>query len=185
MSKPYKALIQACAAQKPQAQRELYQLFAPRLFAVCCRYAASEAEAEDILQESFIKIFQKISSYEESGSLEGWLRRIVVNTAIDHLRRQKQQKNRASEREAVEIPAADDVIADLEAEQLILLIQQLPDGYRMVFNLYAVEGYSHAEIGKQLGITESTSRSQYTRARALLRENLNQIYHQSYVYKDV
>ncbi len=156
------------------AQRELYERYSPLLMGVCMRYAKDRAEAEDILQESFIKIFSKLKKYNSQGSWEGWLRRITINTAIDHLRKQKNmQKNMSIEQEqALQIEA--DEVDQLELEYLYQIIQELPAGYRIVFNLYAIEGYSHKEIGHQLGVTESTSRSQYTRARAILMKRIRE-----------
>jgi RNA polymerase sigma-70 factor (ECF subfamily) len=185
MPHPYQALIQGCIKQQPQAQRELYERFAPNLLGVCFRYARDEARAEDMLQEAFIKIFQKITYYSDKGSLEGWLRRIVVNTAIDHIRREKHYSQQLQINEAITEEIREDVLDRLELEFLYSIIQQLPAGYRLVFNLYAIEGYSHAEIGEQLNISESTSRSQYTRARALLKKQIRGAYMEKNIYKDV
>ena len=185
MARPYQALIKDCIKQKPQAQRELYQLFAPKMMALCYRYARDEANAEDILQEGFIKIFQKINKYDDRGSFEGWVRRIMVNTAIDHIRKQKHQQNEVEINEVISEDVSENVLDKLEAEHLFEVIQQLPTGYRLVFNLYAIEGYSHKEIGEQLNITESTSRSQYTRARAMLKRKIEELYMEQNIYKDV
>ena len=185
MSKPYKRIIAGCKAGKPKAQRALYELFAAKMMAVCYRYARDEAEAEDILQDSFVKIFKKIENYEDKGSLEGWIRRIVVNTAIDLLRKRKHQKKELELNEAITEEISADVLDQLELEFLYKIIHALPPGYRMVFNLYAIEGYSHAEIGKQLNISESTSRSQYTRARAMLKQRIQRAYMETNLYKDV
>ncbi|MEZ4847657.1 MAG: RNA polymerase sigma factor [Bacteroidia bacterium] len=185
MDRPYQALIKDCIKQKPQAQRELYQLFAPKMMALCYRYARDEANAEDILQEGFIKIFQKINKYDDRGSFEGWVRRIMVNTAIDHIRKQKHQQNEVEINEVISEDVSESVLDKLEAEHLFEVIQQLPTGYRLVFNLYAIEGYSHKEIGEQLNITESTSRSQYTRARAMLKRKIEELYMEQNIYKDV
>ena len=185
MARPYQALIKDCIKQKPQAQRELYQLFAPKMMALCYRYARDEANAEDIPQEGFIKIFQKINKYDDRGSFEGWVRRIMVNTAIDHIRKQKHQQNEVEINEVISEDVSESVLDKLEAEHLYEVIQQLPTGYRLVFNLYAIEGYSHKEIGEQLNITESTSRSQYTRARAMLKRKIEELYMEQNIYKDV
>lgn len=185
MPHPYQALIQGCIKQQPQAQRELYNRFAPNLMGVCYRYARDQANAEDILQEAFIKIFQKMKNYSDKGSLEGWLRRIVVNTAIDHIRKEKHYLKQMEINEAVTHEVQESVLDQLEVEFLHTIIQELPPGYRLVFNLYAIEGYSHAEIGEKLKITESTSRSQYTRARALLKKQIREAYMEKNIYKDV
>jgi DNA-directed RNA polymerase specialized sigma24 family protein len=137
-------LIKDCLKGNPSAQKQLYDHFAPLMLSVCYRYTKSIEDAEDVLQEGFIKVFFKLSQYQTKGELGGWIRRIMATTAINFLRK----KNLAKE------------IADL--------IRQLPLGYQTIFNLYAVEGYSHTEIAEMLGINEGTSRSQYARARAQL-----------------
>ena len=179
-------LVEGCKRGDSHAQRCLYDRFAPAMLAVCHRYARKHDDALDMLQEAFIKVFQNISRYDDRGSLEGWIRRIVVNTAIDHLRKHKHQLLEQDASEAVHLSAhTENALDHLELETLLKVVQSLPDGYRMIFNLYAIEGFSHAEIGEQLGITESTSRSQYTRARGLLRKRIEQVYMEEKVYKDV
>ncbi|MEL6671404.1 MAG: RNA polymerase sigma factor [Bacteroidota bacterium] len=185
MSHAYHILIADCRKQKPKAQRELYELFSGKMLAVCYRYARDQAEAEDMLQEAFIKVFRSIDRYDDRGSLEGWIRRIVVNTAIDHIRKRKHQQNQLELNETITEEVSESVLDKLEVEYLYAIIQALPAGYRVVFNLYAIEGYSHAEIGEELGISESTSRSQYTRARALLKKRISDLYMEKNVYKDV
>lgn len=184
MERRLKALIKDCVKQKSKAQKELYDLFAPKMMGVCLRYVKSQAEAEDILQEGFLKVFLKLKKYKESGSLEAWIRKIIVNTAIDFIRKEKHYLHQLEIKEEIIKGQQEEIVATLEAEQLMEIIQQLPDGYRLVFNLYAVEGYSHAEIGEQLQISESTSRSQYTRARALLRRYVSHAYLVKHPYKD-
>lgn len=139
---------------------------------ICLRYAAHETEAEDILQESFIRAFGKLSSWTGEGPLGAWLRKITVNTALEQYRRNKAAKNMAVVYDMTEnLPkVADGSIEQLELEDLLGKIQQLPVGFRTVFNLYAVEGYNHREIGEMLEISEGTSKSQYSRARVLLRQ---------------
>ncbi len=181
----HRELIQACQKQKPQAQRELYHQFAPAMLAVCFRYARNREEAEDVLQEGFVKVFQKIHKFDDKGSLEGWIRRIMVNTAIDHLRKEKHYQHQLEINEAITEEVTENALDHLEAEALLALIQSLPTGYRVIFNLYGIEGYSHAEVAEQLGISESTSRSQYTRARALLKEKVRETYMETKVYRDV
>lgn len=185
MRQPYKALIKKCIKRNPAAQRELYQRFSPSLMAVCYRYARNRDEAEDMLQEGFIKIFQKLDKYTNKGSFEGWMRRIVVNTAIDMIRKSKHQLKETDIENAVGEEVSDDAIDSLELEYLYQLIQELPSGYRMVFNMYAIEGYSHREIGEKLSISESTSRSQYTRARGLLRKRIYEDHMETKLYRDV
>ena len=151
-------------------QEELYRRFSPRMYAVCLRYAGNAEEAEDILQEGFIKIFKKLSSFRSEGSFEGWIRRIFVNTAIEHFRRKKYLQP-VTEKEETSIEGKYVSVLDNLAEQDILgLVQQLSPGYRTVFNMYVVEGYTHKEIADMLGISEGTSKSQLSRAKVILQE---------------
>ena len=139
------------------------------MMGVCLGYTKDKDAAKDLLQDAFIKIFTKIQHYNNEGSLEGWIRKVVVNTAIDYYR--KSSKLYVSNVENETVSTVDNLILDqLNSEDLLKLIRKLPDGYRIVFNLNVVEGYTHEEIAQQLGITESTSRSQLTRARKLLQE---------------
>lgn len=167
-------IVQGCKQRKSSAQQALYRHFSAKMMAVCYRYAKDREEAEDMLQEGFIKIFQKINEYKHEGSLEGWIRRIVVNTAIDHLRKQKHWQNQVELEEVKGQDAGYEISDGLEMEYLMKIIQQLPSGYRAIFNLYAIEGFSHKEIAQQLRITESTSRSQYTRARSVLIDRIRE-----------
>lgn len=177
--------MEGCREGKSSSQRAMYEQFAPKMLAVCHRYARRSGDAEDMLQDAFVKVFQNVHRYDDRGSLEGWIRRIVVNTAIDHLRKHKYQLQEAEVNDAIHHEAnVEDALDQLELEFLYEVIQSLPDGYRMIFNLYAIEGFSHAEIGEKLEIKESTSRSQYTRARGLLRKRIQQVYMKGKVYKD-
>lgn len=184
MQHPYRELVIKCQQCDRAAQQSLYQRYAPELLAVCFRYSKSRDEAEDILQDGFVKIFQKIGNYEFQGSFEGWMRRIVVNTAIDHIRRNKKRQMETDIEDAREVYVSEDALGQLELEYLYEIIQDLPPGYQLVFNLYAIEGYSHKEIGERMGITESTSRSQYTRARSLLMKKICEDRMESNIYKD-
>lgn len=162
-------LISACLAGKPAAQRQLYERFSRKMMGVCMRYAGDYEEAQDVLQDGFVKIFEKLHTYNGNGSFEGWVRRIFVNTALDSFRKNKQARQTQDIDEVgYGIASTDDVLAELSAADLMNLLQSLPAGYRMVFNLYVIEGYSHKEIGEQLNITESTSKSQFSRARMYL-----------------
>ncbi len=161
------------------AQKELFDKFAPKLLAIAYRYAGSKQEAEDILQEAFIKIFENIKKFRMEGSFEGWLRRIVINTAIIHYHKTakyRYHQDFETIRES-DISFYKDIYneADFTWEELMKVIQSLPKGYRTVFNLYAIEGYKHKEIAKMLGIDENTSKSQYHRAKKLLRKKLLQL----------
>ncbi|EMR00722.1 Sigma-24 [Cesiribacter andamanensis AMV16] len=164
-------LIAACRQGKASAQEKLYQLYSRRMMAVCVRYASSRFEAEDIFQEAFVKVFKNINSYSGEGSFEGWVRRIFVNTAITQYNRnrkfQKQVDYKAVEEQT---PSTEDVISELSGKELLALIDQLPEGYKLVFNLSVIEGYTHPEIGEMLQITEGTSKSQLFKAKGYLKK---------------
>ncbi len=163
-------LIQGCLQGDRRMQEELYRRYAPKMYAVCLRYAGNAMEAEDILQEGFIKIFKKLSSFRGDGSFEGWIRRIFVNTSIEHFRR-KNYLQPVTEKEENTIEGKYLSVLDTLAERDILdLIQQLSPGYRTVFNMYVIEGYTHKEIGEMLGISEGTSKSQLSRAKVILQD---------------
>lgn len=166
-------LILGCQQKNPQAQQELYQRFSPRMLSVCYRYAKSREDAEDMLQEGFIKVFTQINQFEQRGSLEGWILRTIVHTCINHLKKYKKFSEHVDLLHAETLTSNEDNLSSmLQAKQIIECIRQLPIGYRTVLNLYALEGYSHREIGKLLDIEESTSRSQYTRAKMILEDML-------------
>ena len=168
-------LIKECINNNPKAQKELYDRFASKMMGVSYRYANSQEEAKDILQDAFIKVFGRIGSFKKEGSLEGWIRRIVVNTALDNIRKRKKDKQNVSLTEAEHLASNKDyIIENLSADDLLQMLKTIPIGYRTVFNLYAIEGYSHKEIADSLGITENTSKSQYSRAKAFLRNLLEQ-----------
>jgi RNA polymerase sigma factor (sigma-70 family) len=162
-------LVKDCLKGVPAAQKLLYDSYADKMLAICYRYTKSMADAEDILQEGFIKVFRHLDQYKFKGELGGWIRRIMVNSAINYLKKNSRYQNELSFTDIGLHPVTkDDPQASLHAKELAELIRQLPPGYQIIFNLHAVEGYSHVEIGKILGINEGTSRSQYARARALL-----------------
>lgn len=166
-------LLRGCLSKDPLAQQELYQRYSPKMLSVCYRYAKSREDAEDMLQEGFIKIFTQINQFEHRGSLEGWMLRTVVHTCINHLKKYKKFNDHVDIVHAVNLVSNEDHLPGmLQAKQIIECIRQLPIGYRTVLNLYAIEGYSHKEIGKLLDIEESTSRSQYTRAKNILEDIL-------------
>jgi RNA polymerase sigma factor (sigma-70 family) len=155
-------------------QRELYQRFAPKMYGVCLRYAGNAEEAEDILQEGFIKVFNKIGSFRSEGSFEGWIRRIFVNTAIEHFRKKIYlQPITEYEEDTVEGKYLS-VLDSLAEKDIIQLVQQLSPGYRTVFNMYVVEGYTHKQIAEILGISEGTSKSQLSRAKLILQDLVRQ-----------
>jgi RNA polymerase sigma-70 factor (ECF subfamily) len=165
-------LLAGCKNNDSTAQQELYNKYSPKMLSVCYRYAKTREDAEDMLQEGFIKVFTQINQFEARGSLEGWILRIMVHTCINHLKKNKRFNENIDLIHAENIVIKEDYIpATLQAKQVVESIRSLPMGYRTVLNLYAIEGYSHKEIGAMLDIEESTSRSQYTRAKSLL-ENL-------------
>ncbi len=167
-----KKLIQACINEEQHAQKYLYELYSPKMYFVCLRYARHELEAQDMLQDGFVKVFDKIGSFRFNGSFEGWIRRIIVNTSLNHCRK------RSFTQEQIGIEDYQDKVVDSKAisrlgeKELLELIQQMPDGYKMVFNLYVIEGYSHKEIGEMLEVTESTSRSQLAKSRKWMQNEL-------------
>ena len=151
-------------------QHELYKRFAPKMYGVCLRYASNAEEAEDILQEGFIKVYNKIGSFRREGSFEGWIRRIFVNTAIEQFRKKVYlQPITEIEEDTVEGKYLS-VLDRLSEKDIIQLIQQLSPGYRTVFNMYVVEGYTHKQISEMLGISEGTSKSQLSRAKMILQD---------------
>jgi RNA polymerase sigma factor (sigma-70 family) len=163
-------LIEGSIRGDRRMQRELYNRFAPKMYGVCLRYAANAEEAEDILQEGFIKVFKKAGSFRGEGSFEGWIRRIFVNTAIEHYRK-KIYLQPITEHEASTVEGKYLSVLDSLAEKdIIKLVQQLSPGYRTVFNMYVVEGYTHKQIAEQLGISEGTSKSQLSRAKQILQD---------------
>ncbi len=162
-------LINGCAKGKNKARRELFNRYKRELLGICMRYARDKSEAEDILLEGFIQIYSKVKTYEGRGSFEGWMKRIIVNTAIDYFRKYRRENMHQNIDDYMEVTNPDqDAFMKLNEKEILTLIQSLPAGYRVVFNLFAIEGYSHAEIADRLGITVSTSKSQLRKARAKL-----------------
>lgn len=167
------AILQGCLKNNPAAQKELYLRYSTKMLAVCYRYAHNREDAEDMLQEGLIKVFQQIHTFENRGALEGWIRRIVVHTCINILKKNKKFNESVDIIHATTVQVKEDSIPSIiQAKQVVECIRLLPIGYRTVLNLYAIEGFSHREIGEMLDIEESTSRSQYTRAKAMLEEIL-------------
>ena len=167
-------IIEGCKAGKRESQRMLYTNFSGKMFAVCLRYSKNREEAEDALQEGFIKVFRGIDKYAGAGSFEGWIRKIMVNTALEAMRKRKITYYPIDDGRMEETQdSLPDVFYKIAVQDLLRFIQDLPDGFKAVFNLYAIEGYQHKEIGDMLGISESTSRSQLTRARQMLQQRIN------------
>ena len=162
-------LIDGCKARNPLAQRNLYDKYSRKMMAVCMRYADSKEEAQDILQDGFVKVFEKISTFQGQGSFDGWVRRIFVNTALDNIRKNRENRLLAYiDDVGYAIDSGTSVDGDINAEELMAILQKIPTGYRVVFNMFAIEGYSHKEIADQLGVSESTSKTQFLRAKAFL-----------------
>jgi RNA polymerase sigma-70 factor (ECF subfamily) len=165
--------IQRCLDNDPKAQGELYKQFAPKMFGICLRYAKNQMEAEDVLQDGFIKVFRYLKNYRNEGSLEGWIRKTMVNTAINFYKKKIKYQKDVSLDQTEPINNDDESAIDkLSCGELLDMIRELPDGYRMVFNLNVIEGYTHKEIGGMLNISENTSKSQLSRARSVLQEKL-------------
>lgn len=168
-------LIKGCIEQNPSCQRMLFEKYAGKMMGVCLRYAQDNMEAEDMLQDAFVKVFQYIGQFKFEGSFEGWIRRIVVNTAIRHLERKKMSFKEIDDHQP-DLPSIDpSAYHFLGEEDLMKLIGALPEGYRMVFNLSVIEGYSHDEIAEMLNIQAGTSRSQLVKARKMLQSQILQL----------
>lgn len=168
-----KELIQRCKAKDKKAEKQLYERYAPKMWGVCIRFAKNRMGAEDIMQEGFVKVFDKLEQYNDQGSFEGWIRKTIVNTAINHY---KKNINHNKELDIDEVTIKNQleprVIDQLTVNELMEVIRELPEGYRLVFNLFVVEGYSHKEIAEKLDITENTSKSQLSRARNVLQQQI-------------
>jgi RNA polymerase sigma factor (sigma-70 family) len=165
-------IITGCLQNNPAAQRELYSRFAPKMLSVCYRFGQNREDAEDMLQEGFIKVFTQIHTFQNRGAFEGWIRRIIVHTCINILKKNKKFNESVDIEHAAEASVRESVPGIMQAKQVVECIRLLPMGYRTVLNLYAIEGYSHREISDVLDIEESTSRSQYTRAKNMLEQIL-------------
>ena len=164
-------IINGCLEKNRIAQKYLYDKFARKMKGVCLRYSDSQEEGEDILQNGFISVFENLKSFKGLGSFEGWIRKIMVNTALSQIRKNKKyQQNIALDKVEFLLPESNYIAEDFAANDLLKIIQTLPIGYKTVFNLYAIEGYSHKEIGEMLNISEGTSKSQYSRAKAHLQK---------------
>lgn len=168
----HKELIEACVKGDRTAQRNLYDIFSKRMFMVCLRYTKSQQEAEDVLQDSFIKIFKNLKSYRGDSRLDYWIKRIVVNTALNSQRNKLYMYPMMDIDEVKNVYDHSKTLSSFQMEELLNMIRELPTGCRTVFNLFAIEGYSHKEIAQMLEVSEGTSKSQFSRARKLLREKI-------------
>ncbi|MCF8332217.1 MAG: sigma-70 family RNA polymerase sigma factor [Bacteroidales bacterium] len=168
-----KELIKQCKAKDKKAEEQLYERYAPKMWGVCMRFAKNRMGAEDIMQEGFVKVFAKLDQYNDQGSFEGWIRKTIINTAINHY---KKNINYNKELDLDEVTIKNQieprVIDQLTVNELMEVIRELPEGYRLVFNLFVLEGYSHKEIADNLDITENTSKSQLSRARNVLQQQI-------------
>lgn len=171
-----KELLKACLQGDRLAQKEIFNMYAGKMMATCMRYARHRHEAEDILQDSFVKVFTYLKDFENTGSFEGWVRKIIINTAIKTNQKRSFSNEDIGIENIKEESAGPEVFSMLSEEELIKLISSLPDGYRMVFNLFAIEGYSHKEISELLNIEETTSRSQLLKARRILQAKVQDLY---------
>ena len=167
------SILKGCLKNDAVAQKELYNRYSPKMLAVCYRFAHNREDAEDMLQEGFIKVFSQIHTFRNQGAFEGWVRRIIVHTCINNLKKNKKFNESVDLIHATAMQVREESVPSIvQAKQVVECIRVLPIGYRTVLNLYAIEGYSHREIGTMLDIEESTSRSQYTRAKQMLEDIL-------------
>jgi RNA polymerase sigma factor (sigma-70 family) len=169
-------IINGCRDRNPMAQKELYETFRSKMFGICMRYAGNYDDAQDILQDGFLKVFEKIDQFGFKGAFEGWIRKIMVNTALERFRTNYQVININDNLKEIDREQTGDFTSDIDARELIRFVQELSPKYRIVFNLYAIEGYSHKEIADMLGITEGTSKSNLSRARDILQDKVNRFY---------
>jgi RNA polymerase sigma-70 factor (ECF subfamily) len=169
-------IIKDCKKNRPDAQKKLYEYFSRKMFGVCLQYSKDYTEAEDILQDGFIKVFTKISQFDFKGSFEGWVRRIMVNCALERYRKQNLMYSVSDIQDYDHKLVYDEVMSEISSKELLGLVQQLSPQYKMVFNLYAVEGYSHQEIGDMLSISVGTSKSNLSRARVILQDKVEGLY---------
>ncbi|SOD96059.1 RNA polymerase sigma factor [Spirosoma fluviale] len=168
-------LIGALKRGESRAHKVIYERYAGKMLAVCTRYCANRADAEEVMLDGFMKVFEKIEQFREDGSFEGWIRRIMVTESLMFLRKAKQWRQEVPLEDITVEPDYEWADTAVNENDLLRLVNQMPDGYRTVFNLYAIEGYSHAEIAEMLGISEGTSKSQLSRARVLLQTNLKKM----------
>ncbi len=176
-------LVKRCKSGERKAQEALYKQFASKMLGVCMRYAVDKMEAEDMLQNGFIRVFEKMGDYRGDGSFEGWVRRIMVHSSIEYYRKHHKMMQLVEIEESGSEPSVNSLaLTNLGTKDLLALIQKLSPGYKIVFNLYAIEGYSHREIAGMVGITEGASKSQLSRARTILKEQIVKMEGKKYGY---
>jgi len=171
-----KNIVEECVSGNVRAQETLYRMLAPKMFGVCLRYSKDSTEAEDNLQEGFIKVFTYIKNFRHEGSLEGWVRKIMVNVSLEKFRKQHVMYPVEDLNVYESKNYSNDIIENITANELIELIQELPPRYRMVFNLFVIEGMNHKEISEEMKITEGTSKSNLARARDILKRKVTELY---------
>jgi len=169
-------LLEGCKRGKPKSQEALYKRFAAAMFGICLQYASSEEDAQDIMQEGFVKVFRKLDQVKNTSAFPGWIRRVMINTALEKYRSQALLLRIDDVKEEADKEMDDGIFENLTCQELVTLIQTLTPQYRLVFNLYAIEGYSHQEISSELGISVGTSKSNLSRARSILQEKIKNIY---------
>jgi len=169
-------LLRGCRKGDRKSQERLYRQFSAAMFGLCLQYSSGREDAEDILQEGFIRVFEKLSQVKNPDAFPGWIRRVMINTALERYRSEVVLQKVQAEMQVPSKIVEEEVFEQLAVEELTGLIQQLSPKYRMVFNLYAIEGYSHKEISEMLGISEGTSKSNLSRARVILQEKIKQLY---------
>ena len=163
-------IVDRCKRQDRKAQKALYEKYSPLFYAICMRYVKNRTEAEDLMVESFYKIFSKIDSYKGQGSFEGWMKRIVINESLMHIRKHKNLSLHVEIEKAYDLKEESTIISDINYKEVLGLLDDLAPGYRTIFNLYIIEGYKHREIAELLGISINTSKSQLILAKKKLRE---------------
>ncbi len=176
MAEKLEILLEGCKKGRPKSQEALYMRFAPAMYGICLQYASNEGDAQDILQEGFIKVFVKLDQVRNPAAFPGWIRRLMINTALEKYRSQVILQRVDDVRNEIHEASDDGIFSELTSDELVALIQTLSPKYRMVFNLYAIEGYNHKEISEELGISVGTSKSNLSRARAILQEKIKHIY---------
>jgi RNA polymerase sigma factor (sigma-70 family) len=169
-------VVRGCQENKPGAQRELYDMFKSKMYGICLRYAGNYDDAQDILQDGFIKVFEKIHQFGFKGAFEGWIRKVMVNTALEKYRLHYRQVPMDDNIIEIEKEQENNFVSDIDVNELVRIIQELSPRYRVVFNMYALEGFSHREISEMLQISEGTSKSNLSRARAILQEKVSKYY---------
>ncbi|MDR2293240.1 MAG: sigma-70 family RNA polymerase sigma factor [Prevotellaceae bacterium] len=173
-------LVEGCINKNINAQQELYERYAAKMLSLCIRYMCNEDEARDMMHDGFVRLFDKIKKFDRKGSLEGWIRKVFINMCLEKLRKSEKMKYQSIYNDDDDLQVIDDSISDvynqLGTKELMCFISELPASFRSVFNLHAIEGYSHDEIAKILGIAQTTVRANYSRARILLQKKIRLMY---------